>query len=110
MFIKEIVSRAAIALMARWLYNENYVTLPTGNVISRSGDTARVIDLAKYYWTFQKRSQFIELVTRGAPSLFRRGIYRAALLGLFDANGWWDGGVPRRTSALADLAGGELTP
>lgn len=69
-FVKEIVPRAAIALVARRLYNENYVALPTGNVICRSDDAARVIDSAKYYWTFNKRAQFIEIVTRGVPSSF----------------------------------------
>lgn len=69
-FVKEIVPRAAIALVARRLYNENYVALPTGNVICRAEDAAKNIESVKYYWTFQKRSQFIELVTRGAPSSF----------------------------------------
>lgn len=69
-FVKEIVPRGAIALVARRLYNENYVALPTGNVICRSDDAARVIDSVKYYWTFNKRAQFIEIVTRGVPSSF----------------------------------------
>lgn len=69
-FVKEIVPRAAIALVARRLYNENYVALPTGNVICRADDTTRGVDSVKYYWTFNKGAQFIELVTRGAPSSF----------------------------------------
>ena len=72
-FVKEIVPRAAIALVARWLYDENYVALPTGNVICRSEDAARVIDSVKYYWTFNQRSQFIEIVTRGVSSAFVEG-------------------------------------
>ena len=72
-FVKEIVPRAAIALVARRLYNENYIALPTGNVICRSDDAARVIDSVKYYWTFNQRSQFIEIVTSGAPSAFVEG-------------------------------------
>src|SRR5215510_14081912 len=40
-FIKEIVPRAAIALTARWLYNENYVALPTGNVICWAAHDAK---------------------------------------------------------------------
>lgn len=69
-FVKEIVPRAAIALTARRLYNENYVALPTGNVICRSDDAAKNIESVKYYWTFNQRAQFIELVTRGAASSF----------------------------------------
>ncbi len=66
-FIKEIVPRAAIALTARWLYNENYVTLPTSNEILRSPDNSTQVESVKYYWTFRNRGHFIELVTRGVP-------------------------------------------
>ena len=69
-FVKEIVPRAAIALVARRIYNENYVSLPTGNIICRANDGTKNIESVKYYWTFQKRAQFIEVVTRGAPRAF----------------------------------------
>jgi hypothetical protein len=69
-FIKEIVPRAAIALVARWIYGENYVTLPTGNVICRAQERAENVESAKYYWTFQERAQFLEMVARGAPAPF----------------------------------------
>ena len=72
-FVNEIVPRPAIALVARWLYNENYVALPTGNVICRAADGTRMIESVKYYWTFQKRAQFFELITRGAPIDFIDG-------------------------------------
>jgi uncharacterized protein len=67
-FVKEIVPRAA-----RWLYNENYVALPTGNVVCQSEDAAKKVDSVKYYWTFGSRVHFIELVTRGGPSHFVEG-------------------------------------
>jgi uncharacterized protein YqjF (DUF2071 family) len=72
-FVKEIVPRAAIALVARRLYHENYLALPTGNVICRAADGTKNIESVKYYWTFNQRAQFIELVTRGAPSAFVEG-------------------------------------
>jgi len=72
-FIKEIVPRAAIALTARGLYNENYVALPTGNVICRAAHDAKNIESVKYYWTFRKRAQFVEVVTRGTASHFVEG-------------------------------------
>jgi uncharacterized protein YqjF (DUF2071 family) len=72
-FVKEIVPRVAIALLARWLYNENYVALPTGNVICRADDGVMNIESVKYYWTFNERAQFIEIVTRGAPIAFVEG-------------------------------------
>jgi uncharacterized protein YqjF (DUF2071 family) len=72
-FVKEIVPRAAIALVARWIYGENYVALPTGSVICRAQERAEIVESAKYYWTFQKRAQFLELVTCGAPAPFGAG-------------------------------------
>ncbi len=72
-FIKEIVPRAVIAWVARWLYNENYVALPTGHALFRSPDDPMNIASAKYFWTFEKRAQFLEVVTGGAPSHFVEG-------------------------------------
>ena len=72
-FIKEIVPRAAIALTARWLYNENYIAVPTGHVVSRSANDPKNVQSAKYYWTFGEREHFIELVTQGAPRHFVEG-------------------------------------
>jgi len=72
-FVKEIVPRTAIALVARRLYNENYVALPTGNVICRAPDGRQNIESVKYYWTFQKRAHFIEFITRGGASDFAAG-------------------------------------
>jgi uncharacterized protein YqjF (DUF2071 family) len=72
-FVKEIVPRAAIALVARWLYNENYVALPTGNVICRAADGRQNIESVKYYWTFRKQVHFIEFITRGGASDFAVG-------------------------------------
>ncbi len=72
-FVKEIVPRATIALTARWLYNENYVALPTGNVILRSQDNPANMETAKYFWTFGNKLQYIELATRGQPSHFSEG-------------------------------------
>lgn len=72
-FIKEIVPHAAIAWAARWLYNENYVALPTGHVLLRSSDDARNIESAKYFWTFEKRGQFLQVVTDGMARDFAEG-------------------------------------
>ena len=72
-FVKEIVPRAAIALVARRLYNENYVALPTGNVIRSAADGTQNIESVKYYWTFRMRAHFIEFVTRGGASDFAVG-------------------------------------
>jgi hypothetical protein len=49
-FVKEMVPRAAIATVARVLYNENYVAVPMGHAIERAPDGARVVSAA-YRWT-----------------------------------------------------------
>lgn len=72
-FIKEIVPRAAIAWVARGLYNENYVALPTGHALVRSLDDPKNIESAKYFWTFQRRGQFLEVVTDGVARHFVEG-------------------------------------
>jgi uncharacterized protein YqjF (DUF2071 family) len=66
-FVKEIVPRTAIAWTARWLYNENYVALPTGHFILRSAAKPANIESVKYYWTYRGRTDFIALETRGEP-------------------------------------------
>jgi len=48
-FIKEIVPKPAIALTARLVYGENYVSLPTKNRISAIGDNREV----EYSWKHQ---------------------------------------------------------
>ncbi len=72
-FVKEIVPRTAIALTARWLYNENYVALPTGNVIVQSPANGGNIETVRYYWKFHDQTHSIELATRGEPSPFIEG-------------------------------------
>ena len=72
-FVKEIVPRMAIALMARWLYNENYMPLPTGNLIVRSPGNPGYVESVKYSWTFKNQPNFIELLTCGEPYRFATG-------------------------------------
>ena len=48
-FIKEIVPKSAIALTARLVYGENYVSLPTKHRISAIGDNGEV----EYSWRHQ---------------------------------------------------------
>lgn len=72
-FVKEIVPRSAIALTARWLYNENYVALPTGNEIRRASNNPSNIESVKYHWNFHGKTDSIALATRGEPSHFVEG-------------------------------------
>ena len=47
-FIKEVVPRTAIAALARWLYNENYVARPMESVIDRAN--GRDAPRLEYRW------------------------------------------------------------
>ena len=63
-FVKEIVPRAAIALVARALYGENYVAVPMGHDIDEENGAAgrRAI---QYSWWFRGRENRIELTVEG---------------------------------------------
>ena len=47
-FIREVVSRRLIALMARWLYNENYVVCPTTSRLVQPTDSK--VGRVEYGW------------------------------------------------------------
>ena len=58
-FIKEIAPRAAVCTVARWVYGENYVTLPMRHEIRQSNEQAS----ASYAWKF--RGRWNEMLVRG---------------------------------------------
>lgn len=64
-FIKEIVSRRAIAWVARTLYNENYVAHPMSHVARLSGPDAWV----GYRWRAGGRAQQMGLRPQGSPEI-----------------------------------------
>ena len=66
-FIKEIVPRHAIALMARYLYNENYVALPTSHVVHTAAGEPTQVESVQYAWTHRGNESVIEAVTAGGP-------------------------------------------
>lgn len=72
-FVKEIVSRAAIALTARWFYGENYVSLPTRHIIRAEEASPEKTERVKYGWKFRGRCQFMEVSTRGEPQPLAQG-------------------------------------
>lgn len=66
-FVKEIVPRAAIALVARALYNENYVALPMSHAIGRAAGEAGPIESMSYSWTFGGRPHGLWLSPEREP-------------------------------------------
>jgi uncharacterized protein YqjF (DUF2071 family) len=69
-FIREIVPRRAIAVMARRLYNENYVALPMDHrAESRNGSCLSV----EYSWRAQSGWNRMRLTSAGEPALAQEG-------------------------------------
>ncbi len=66
-FVKEIVPRAAVALVARAFYHENYVALPMSHEIARAAGEPGRIDSVSYSWTFAGRPHRIFVSTGCAP-------------------------------------------
>jgi uncharacterized protein len=62
-FVKEIVPRAAVAAVARVIYDEPYVALPMRYDVKENGDGVS----ARYEWRFGKRWHFLEVRSTGEP-------------------------------------------
>ena len=64
-FIREIVPRRAIAFVARSVYNEPYLALPTTHQIERQPGSKTGIKSAAYSWKYRCREHCLKIVTRG---------------------------------------------
>ena len=60
-FIKELVPRAAIAWVARNLYNEPYLALPMNHVVRESEGQSHV----EYSWRYRKQRHALSVQTQG---------------------------------------------
>ncbi len=69
-FIKEIVPRAAIAFIARQIYNEPYIALPMANRIEAGSGS---VESVEYSWRFGGRQNSLKLTTRGEAQLLLEG-------------------------------------
>jgi len=61
-FIKEIVPRAAIAFLARTLYNEPYIALPMAHQIEMDAGS---LQAAEYFWLFASQVNRLRLTVQG---------------------------------------------
>jgi len=61
-FIKEIVPRSMVALVAQYFYNEPYVGLPMSHRIETSGGDLQSV---RYNWRFDGRQNNLSAVVRG---------------------------------------------
>jgi uncharacterized protein YqjF (DUF2071 family) len=67
-FVKEIVPRTAITLVARWAYNENYVTLPTRHRLVESPELS-----VRYEWRLRGRWNSVGARAPGEARPLREG-------------------------------------
>jgi uncharacterized protein YqjF (DUF2071 family) len=68
-FVKEIVPRAAVALVARWCYNEPYLALPMGHTLELDAAKPDAPGAAEYRGRLGGRWQRIRVEAAGAPCL-----------------------------------------
>jgi len=69
-FIKEIVPRTAIALVARKFYNEPYIALPMAHRIEGTPGSLKAVE---YSWRFNGRQNALSLATNGEAQPLRDG-------------------------------------
>jgi len=61
------VPRAAIAFVARALYNEKYVALPMGHTIGRAAGNPSRIESVSYHWATGGRRHRLQAALDGEP-------------------------------------------
>ena len=63
-FVKEIVPKPALTLVARAFYNENYVTMPMRHTVSQSGEDLSV----SYHWQQREIAHSLSVRAEGRPT------------------------------------------
>jgi len=88
-FVKELVPRAAIALVARTLYNENYAAVPMSHELQRSPDGSGVRSVS-YRWRVGGRQHQLSVSVAGEPAPLLPGSHEE-----FIAEHYWGYSVQR---------------
>ncbi|HYF39833.1 MAG TPA: DUF2071 domain-containing protein [Gemmatimonadales bacterium] len=68
-FVRELVPRRAIALVARLFYNEPYTAVPMRHELEMANAAEGQPGRAAYAWRIADRWHRLEVVTRGRPAL-----------------------------------------
>ena len=101
-FIRELVPRPAIALVARSFYGENYVALPMKHEIEHLNQNLKV----EYSWRRGRKWESLKMSGYRRRAIYSdrvaRRIYHRALLGLHGVAQWLQR-IPRGTSPLESL-------
>lgn len=68
-FVRELVPRRAVALVARWCYGEPYTAVPMRHTVDLAGADRGVPGRLAYEWETGGRWHRLALETRGVPAL-----------------------------------------
>ena len=68
-FVRELVPRRAIALVARWAYNEPYTAVPMRHELEIAGAETGEAGRAAYAWHLAGRWHRLEVTTRSRPAI-----------------------------------------
>jgi len=68
-FVRELVPRRAIALVARWAYNEPYTAVPMGHELEMAEAADGQPGRAAYAWHMLGRWHSLEVRTQGRPAI-----------------------------------------
>ena len=68
-FVRELVPRRAVALVARWCYNEPYTAVPMRHDVALDGAADGAPGRAAYLWQMAGRWHRLEVGTVGRPAL-----------------------------------------
>lgn len=68
-FVRELVPRRAIALVARWCYNEPYLAVPMEHEVALEGAVDGIPGRASYRWRLGSRWHGLEVRTVGRPAI-----------------------------------------
>jgi uncharacterized protein len=68
-FVKEVVPRLAIATMARWLYNENYVACPMSSSVQLPDPARGTTGSITYRWHGPARMNEVTAAMAGIPGI-----------------------------------------
>src|SRR5262249_21454324 len=67
-FIKEVVPREAVAFVARWFYNENFVAHPMTSQVRLPGPSCYETGSAAYTWSSPTGTHRVRAEFQGTPS------------------------------------------
>lgn len=94
-FVRELVPKPAIALVARLVYRENYRSVPMSHAVDDSGSGAGRSVSAAYDWSARDSAGSIRLRAHGEPSPLAEGS-----LEQFVAEHYWGYGIGRADRTL----------